>query len=70
MGRNRMVLEHMREHGSITGAEAWKNFHLYRLSSVIYRLRNEGHEIDTLMVEDESGVKYAKYILTKDKERS
>lgn len=57
------VLNHLKEHGSITSLQAFDLYHATRLSSIILRLRREGYNITTLMVnEPNSGVSYAKYI--------
>lgn len=48
---------------SITGLQAMERFNVYRLSSVINRLRNSGMDIETVMVESGNGVKYAVYQL-------
>ena len=57
------VLRYLQQNGTITGAQAWKMFRLYRLSGVIFRLRSKGHIIETLMCEDpnDNYTKYAKY---------
>lgn len=67
--RKKQILRYMEQNGSITGLQAWKLFHVYRLAVVIHRLREEGHDIDTVMVEDIHGEeygKYAKYVLRKE----
>lgn len=60
------VLSYLEAHGSITSMDAWKIFHVTRLSSIIFRLRQLGYSITT---ETHSGkndygpYNYAKYIL-------
>lgn len=49
---------------SITGLEAWKEYGVYRLSSLINRLRRQGHFIETEMIEAD-GHTFAKYSLLK-----
>lgn len=59
------ILMHLKEHGSITGADAYWTYGCYRLAVVISRLR-ENHIIETIMVDgkNKSGRKtrYAKYV--------
>jgi len=44
------ILKHLKTGGTITGLEALNNFGIYRLSSVIYKLRKKGFKIKTEMV--------------------
>lgn len=44
----------------ITGLTAWKDFGVYRLSSVIHKLRKEGMKIHTQMIHTEQNT-FAKY---------
>ena len=41
------VLEHLKEHGSITSMEAINNYGATRLSDIIYRLKKRGYNIST-----------------------
>lgn len=59
----RQIKNHLREGRYITGLIAMQIFGVYRLSSVINRLRNEGMDIKTEMVSTQSGTTYAKYYL-------
>jgi hypothetical protein len=54
------VLKHLQKHKSITGKEAWDGYGVYRLSSVINRLRRSGHSIRTEMIKGD-GYTYGKY---------
>ena len=61
------IVEYMKEHGSITPMDALNKFHVFRLASIIYNLReHHGCDIDTLMEEgqdaDGNKVEYARYI--------
>ena len=60
-GQKELCLEYLKQYGSVTPLEALSAFNSLRLSSLIFRLRNEGHDIDTLLNED--GKKFAIYIL-------
>lgn len=63
------ILKHMQRYGSITDPVARNKYHTNRLSGIICNLRNQGHEIDTVMCEgkDEYGkYKFGKYIYIKE----
>lgn len=45
------VLSHLKTKGTIQPLEAWRDLGIYRLSAVIYDLRQEGHKINTKRVE-------------------
>ena len=61
---------HLQSRGSITGAEAWRLYSLYRLSSIIHILRHE-YNMDISMVMQDgidahgNKIKYGKYFYTK-----
>jgi len=55
------ILEHLQRHKTITGLEALDKFHCYRLSSVIHRLRRDGHTIVTHDKRTPDGGQYALY---------
>lgn len=58
-----LVLEYLQTNGSITSLIAFDKFKATRLSSIILRLRREGHNIITVMEEDkENGSTYARYV--------
>lgn len=57
------VLEHLKKHGSITSWEAITKYRATRLSDIIFRLRKEGHIIETLPEKNTDGAgTHAKYI--------
>ena len=64
------VLNYLKKHGSITSWEAFEHFHITRLSARIYRLRAEGHIIDTVNKtkknEEGSVTNYAMYKLIEE----
>lgn len=43
-----LLLQYLKEHGSITGAEAFEKLGIYRLSARIADLRAEGYVIETI----------------------
>lgn len=64
------VLKYMQTHRrGITGIEALQKFGLYRLSDAIFKLRNEGYNIVTDMIEpdDPDESPYARYYLGAEK---
>jgi hypothetical protein len=67
MNKTTAVLDHMREHGSITQMEATELFGATRLGAIVFNLRRKGHDIETVTMgtTDRYGhaVNYAKYVL-------
>lgn len=65
--KTREVLRYMRENEGITSMDAFKKFGATRLSSLIFSLRKQGYNIETIDMEcvDRYGhlVRYAKYVL-------
>ena len=62
--KHRQVKDHLLKGGQISGLEAIKLFGVYRLSSIINRLRNEGLDIKTTMIYNSDGVtQFAKYFI-------
>ena len=58
----RQVEEHLRKYGSITSWEAIQNYKATRLSAIIFNLRKR-YDIDTIMMENDEGIQYGKYVL-------
>lgn len=60
------VLNHLKEHGSITSLEAIRLYGATRLSSIIFDLRKRGYRISTVMEEGTNRYshtcRYAKYV--------
>ena len=70
VSQKQMVLDYMREFGSITPMDAFRDLGITRLAAVVCRLRREGHDIHT---EREHGknryghqTRYARYSFGKD----
>lgn len=62
------VLNHLKEHGSITSWEAIKEYGITRLSAVIFELRKEYNIVSTFESSKNrygDKISYAKYILEK-----
>lgn len=61
MTQRTQVLRHLKVRGNITPIKALHEYGCYRLSDVIFKLRNAGHMIRTNMKQSEAGRKYAEY---------
>lgn len=62
------VARHLKRYGSITDLSALNKYHIRRLSDIIFKLRNKGWVIETVMCtgKDEFGkYTYGKYVLIK-----
>lgn len=44
--QKKMALDYIREFGSITPIDAFRDLGITRLSAVVFNLREEGHDID------------------------
>ena len=65
--KTKRIIAYLQEHGSITPMDALQKFHVFRLASIIFNLReHHGYDIDTVMEEgkDAEGnrVEYARYV--------
>lgn len=67
ISKHQKVLEHLKEHGTITSLEAIELYGATRLSAIIFNLRKQGFNIETIDLPfvDRFGNKshYGKYIL-------
>jgi len=63
MSQNQTILKHLKQGLSITPKFALFNFGCFRLAARIKDLRNQGHAIKTVMIE-QGDKKFAKYYLT------
>lgn len=61
MSNNELVLEYIKQNGSITQRTAAEDLNVWRLSSVINRLRGSGHQIVTISRTGDNGARYAEY---------
>ncbi len=70
MNKTKLILEWLKSGRSISSQVAFEQFGATRLSSVIFKLRKKGYNIDTEMVQakDRYGnmVRYANYYLEVD----
>lgn len=65
MSKAREIEKHLLAGNSITGLQALNEFGVYRLSSVINRLRKKGHKIVTDMI-FYGDSEYADYFIPKE----
>lgn len=65
------VLQWLKKYGTITQLEAFEKFACFRLSAIIYLLRKEGYDIETIDTKGKNRygdtVYFATYKLKKDK---
>lgn len=65
--QNAKILDYLMNHEGITQVQAAERFGCYRLSARIYDLKEQGHEIKTVMCVKKNmegnTVQYAKYVL-------
>ena len=66
--QNLLVFEHLRR-ASITSRQALDLYGVFRLAARIYDLRQQGHEIITLRIENEFGNSYAEYVMVRQAPR-
>lgn len=68
--KHAQVLNHLKEHGSITSWDAIRDYGATRLSAIIFNLRKEGYNIstETVLAKDRNGntCQFAKYTLEED----
>ena len=57
------VRKHILSGQPITALQSLRLYGLQRLASLINRMRDEGHKIKTVMVEEPDGTRYAKYYI-------
>ena len=62
-----MVLDYLKGFGSITWLEAYRDLGVARLSAVIYNLKAQNNDIETIMVTSKNRwgkpIRYARYYL-------
>jgi ribosomal protein S8 len=56
------ICKHLQTKGFITPLEALKKFGCFRLAARIFDLRDKGFIIETKIVEEKGGKRYAKYV--------
>ena len=67
MSQNEMILDYLRQNGSITQAEAISQFGCYRLGARIYDLKQRGHKVIKTIEKGQNRfglpTRYARYTL-------
>lgn len=67
MTQKEKVLKHLKEHGSITSWEAITKYHATRLSDIIFKLREQGYDIETINEKNADGAgTHARYKFISD----
>ena len=56
------ILGHLKRYGNITSMEAFQKYSVTRLSAIIFRLREEGFDIDTKK-EHKNNKSFGRYVL-------
>lgn len=49
VSQKKMVLDYIREFGSITPIDAFRDLGVTRLSAIVFLLKEEGHDIDAVI---------------------
>lgn len=63
MSNEDLVLDYIRENGGITQRQAALELNVWRLASVVCRLRKKGFPVEREMMNGENGAKFARYYL-------
>lgn len=63
----KIIMDHIRDHGSISFLEAFGVYRIFNLKGRIADLRADGVAITTTMKKDETGKTYADYSFTEAK---
>lgn len=58
---DQLILKHLQKRGSISPVEAFAAYGRQIIATSIHRLRNMGHIIETELMRDEAGHRYARY---------
>ncbi len=66
LNKSKAVLEHLLKYGKIDTWQAITKYKATRLSSIIYNLRMEGYDIESIWVEEKNKPRYVMYTLMQD----
>lgn len=66
--KTQKVLEYLQEKGSITPREALEKFNSYRLSSIIFNLKERYNILTVMEYNEDKSVRWARYIYKGEKE--
>jgi len=63
-----IVLKYLKANRFISPGYAWENFGISRLADIIFKLRSDGHDIETRIIKAinryDRPIEYARYIYT------
>jgi hypothetical protein len=65
--QNQQILASLKNGNSITPADALNDFGCFRLAARIYQLKQDGHDIQSELIEVDAGKRVASYWLKKAK---
>ena len=69
--QTKLVLRHLREHGSITSREALRAYGCDRLAARVWELRREfGYRVDKTMEAQRDGAHFARHFLARTRRRA
>lgn len=57
------VLEYMRKHGSMTSMDAFRTYQITRLAAVVFNMKKDGYDIETVYERSQYGTRYGRYVL-------
>ena len=60
------VIAHLKQGLEITPLDALEQYGIFRLSAIIFNLKQEGYNIKTTMVKNKYGKKFASYKLVRE----
>lgn len=67
MNKSERVLNHLKSRKTITSWEAIQKYRATRLADIVFRLKQKGHTITTIMCKSKDGAPYAKYVFSRGK---
>ena len=68
--QTKMVLRHLREHGSITSREALRAYGCDRLAARVWEVRQAGYRVEKTMEAQQDGAHFARYFLARKRRRA
>jgi len=66
LNKSKAILKHLIKYGQINTWQAITKYKATRLSSIIYNLRNEGYDIESIWVQKKDEPRYVMYTLMQD----
>lgn len=62
------VLEYMRKHGSMTSMDAFRTYQITRLAAVVFNMKRDGYDIETVYETSQYGTRYGRYVLHEEED--